>query len=346
MTSEVNCEKNLQTNYEFKSTPSSSTEIINTESLPIPYVLIDNRFLNTNAFLEDDELPSEDLAIRKIVESSPFKRRKITKGKTTRVIDLSGQEFCKDESLKIPGEPVLACVNKKYYPAQIICYTEPDKYRVRLCYGWLRWISRKEFYTRYEEEFQTCQLGAIHMEDDEDQNHNDPELIKKVHNLEGKLYQVLIGMDESAWRYKHFVEGGKKRRLLAHKVSAGPYNKSEYTMVARVLRGMFVPKVAESIDRNNVISSPKKNREVKIFLQNDGTQPAFYRYSEELKLRFVNDVLLPEAIIRLIMEKEEINYEAAEDKMLTGNSEEEWVEDLLAERTSFQVGRESLREKA
>ncbi|CAG8740231.1 14307_t:CDS:2, partial [Acaulospora morrowiae] len=223
----------------------------------------------------------------------------------------------------------------------------PDKYRVKLCYGAFRWISRKEFYTRYEEEFQTCQLGEFIMdEDEEDQNHNDPELIKKVHNLEDELYQVLIGMDESAWRYKHFVEGGKKRRLLAHKVSAGPYNKNEYTMVARVLRGMFVPKVAESIDRNKVISSPKKNREVKILRQNDGAQPAFYRYSEELKLRFVNDVLLPETIIRLIMEKEEIDYETAEDKMLTGNREDEWVEDLLAERTSFQVGRESLREKA
>src|SRR5581483_8912172 len=71
----------------------------------------------------------------------------------------------------------------------------------------------------------------------------------------------------------------------------------------------------------------------------------FESLSSDLKLRFVNDVLLPETIIRLIMADEGIEYEEADRKMLEGYSETRWVEHLMAERASFQIGSESLKDR-
>ncbi|CAG8451604.1 10765_t:CDS:2 [Dentiscutata heterogama] len=303
---------------------------------------------------ENDGLPSEDYAFHKIVDSvdstKPSKRRKITPEKrSTRgkrksfgsanchithetssnkqsTILGSGNadmNFQEDGSLMIPGEP-------------------PDKYKIKFCDGTTSVISRKKFFTRYEDGFQTCQLGGIELEK-EDPNYYDQELIDQVHDLEDILYRVLTGSEESAWRYRDFIEGGKKRNQLAKKVSPGPFSLSEFAMIAKVLRGMFIPEVAESIDRHEKISSPKKrkgcnggdlNGQKSIKIPDNSI---FYKYSKDLKLRFVSDVLLPEVIIRLIMDDEGIDYDSADEQMLTGYDDSKWVENLMAVRISFQV---------
>ncbi|KAF0408177.1 hypothetical protein F8M41_008592 [Gigaspora margarita] len=320
---------------------------------------------------ENDGLPSEDYAFNKFVDfigsTKPSKRRKITpekrstrgkrksfgsanchitletssnKQSTILSSDSADMNFHEDGSLMIPGEPVLAWSLKKYYPAKIIDYNEPDKYKVKFCDGATSVIPRKKFFTRYEDGFQTCQLGDIELEI-EDPNYYDQDLINKVHDLEDILYRVLTGNEESAWRYRDFIEGGKKRNQLAKKVSTGPFSLSEFAMIAKVLRGMFIPEVAESIDRHEKISSPKKRKSSKI-----PENSIFYNYSKDLKLRFISDVLLPEVIIRLIMNHEEIDYDSADEQMLTGYEDFKWVENLMAARISFQVGKASLLEKS
>ncbi|CAG8839110.1 18761_t:CDS:1, partial [Racocetra persica] len=158
----------------------------------------------------------------------------------------------------------------------------------------------------------------------------------------------LTGNEESAWRYRDFIEGGKKRNQLAKKVSPGPFSLSEFGMIAKVLRSMFIPEIAESIDRQEKIVSPKKRKRVDRGFENNLNElptsskktpenSIFYNYSKDLKLRFIGDVLLPEVIIRLIMDEEEIDYDSADQRMLTGYDDSKWVENLMAARISFQV---------
>ncbi|CAG8683287.1 22418_t:CDS:2, partial [Gigaspora margarita] len=270
---------------------------------------------------ENDGLPSEDYAFNKFVDfigsTKPSKRRKITPEKRS---SRGKRKSFGSANCHITLE---TSSNKQW---------KPDKYKVKFCDGATSVIPRKKFFTRYEDGFQTCQLGDIELEI-EDPNYYDQDLINKVHDLEDILYRVLTGNEESAWRYRDFIEGGKKRNQLAKKVSPGPFSLSEFTMIAKVLRGMFIPEVAESIDRHEKISSPKKRKSSKI-----PENSIFYNYSKDLKLRFISDVLLPEVIIRLIMNHEEIDYDSADEQMLTGYEDFKWVENLMAARISFQVG--------
>ena len=154
------------------------------------------------------------------------------------------------------------------------------------------------------------------------------------------LCRVASGNESVAWRYQHFIEGGKARRRLAASVSHGPFALSEIGFIAKLLRAMFVPEVAASIDEK--INSEDLSSTVTS--QIDKSSP-FHEFSNELKLRFVHDVLVPETIIRLIMDHEEVSYEKAEHMMVHGYEEVGWVETLLSARESFRTGLQSLREK-
>ena len=214
--------------------------------------------------------------------------------------------------------------------------------------------------------------------DSEDPTYEEPELVKKIQSLEPILSQILR-CEENSWRFQHFYEGGKKLKLLASKVSPGPFNLSQFGLIARVLRVIFIPEIAESVDKKNKIFLPVKpaddvknsvsnvkdheekrigiesaktnednksvNVDESILMQQQKPLFDFESLSSDLKLRFVNDVLLPETIIRLVMIEEEIGYEEADRKMLNGYNETRWVEHLMAERASFQIGSESLRER-
>jgi len=154
------------------------------------------------------------------------------------------------------------------------------------------------------------------------------------------LCRVASGNESVAWRYQHFIEGGKARRRLAASVSHGPFALSEIGFIAKLLRAMFVPEVAASIDAK----TNSKDFPSTVTTQIDKSSP-FHEFSNELKLRFVHDVLVPETIIRLIMDHEEVSYEEAEHMMLHGYEEVGWVETLLSTRESFRTGLQSLREK-
>ena len=185
--------------------------------------------------------------------------------------------------------------------------------------------------------------------------YDNPELVEKVQSLKPILGRILRG-EESSWRFQYFCVGGKKLKLLASKVSRGPFDLNQFELIAKVLRGIFIPEIAQSIDRENKIFLPAMET-AKSSEDNNIDEPItkqqqkmpffdFQNISNNLKLRFVNDVLFPETIIRLVMIKEKIEYKEADRKLLDGYKETRWVEHLMAERASFQIGSESLKEKA
>src|ERR1043166_8925969 len=153
----------------------------------------------------------------------------------------------------------------------------------------------------------------------EDPNYEEPELVKKVQSLEPVLSRILRG-EVSSWRFKYFYKGGKKLKLLASKVSPGPFSLDQFGLIAKVLRGIFIPEIADSIDRKNKIFLPAKlagdvknsvsdvedheekltednksvNIDESIMMQQQKKSSFDFEFlSSDLKLRFVNDVLLP-----------------------------------------------------
>jgi hypothetical protein len=183
------------------------------------------------------------------------------------------------------------------------------------------------------------QLGLFTV-DEEDPNYYDSDLREMVEELAPILCQVASGKESIAWRYQHFIEGGKARRQLASSVSHGPFTLSELGFIAKLLRAMFVPEVAASIDEK----IHTKDSPLPVVMQIDKSSP-FHDFSNELKLRFVHDVLVPETITRLIMNHEGVSYDKADYMMVHEYEEVGWVETLLSERESFRTGLQSLREK-
>nr|CAG8532134.1 3829_t:CDS:2 [Entrophospora candida] len=287
--------------------------------MAIPTTLLFNNVPGGVPQFEDEEFPSED-ELFKMALASPMeqqgnkfneKKEKISDltGLTALHLDndqyesdyLSDFDADKDEALNIPGELVLAYSMWKFYPAKIVGYEKPNKYHVVFCDGSKRTLKRKKFYTLWQKGFKTY----IVMEN-ENPDYRDPELITAIQELEPILSKVLLGDEKSAWRYQNFVEGGKRRRLLASHVSQGPFNNSEFGLILKVLRHMYVPEVAKAIDKTDFI------------------EPSELIKSMETH-RFVNDVLVPETIIRLIMKSDELSYEEADLKMTDGYEDLSWI---------------------
>ncbi|KAG9291571.1 hypothetical protein G9A89_021990 [Geosiphon pyriformis] len=320
---------------------------------------------------ENDGLPDEDWAIQK-VPTTPIVT-KLKKPVTSKISNNRGDRSASpispvkidqhdkdsnffDRGLKIPGELVLvrSTLHRrivKYYPGRIEAFIEPDKYEIEYCDKSHKICGRKDFFTSMDSEFTTCELGEWEQEK-EDPNYDDPSVRERVQQLRPILERVAIGKEQLSWRYNDFVEGGKSRRLLAENVGRGPFDLNEFGLIFRILRAMFVPEVTQSIVK---ASAPTHNRfkrkrplpasynsHPSIILSSNEPGIPFLSYSSDLKLRFVNDVLIPETIIRLIMDQEHVSYKDADALMLNGYEEVGWVDRIMAIRNSFLSGKESL----
>ncbi len=142
------------------------------------------------------------------------------------------------------------------------------------------------------------------------------------------------------------------RRQLAQHISPGPYNLNQFGLVLRVLQCIFVPETSNQIHVGQSVflafraaapatttttSSPQ--------LVSIDQNSLFATYSADVQIRFVNDVLLPETIIRLIMADNEITYAEADKKMIEGYDDIGWVDRVFSIRNSFLLGQESLKNK-
>ncbi|CAH1765496.1 915_t:CDS:2, partial [Entrophospora sp. SA101] len=254
---------------------------------------------------DDEEFPSVEELLNRAI---PPKKECEKKNNIVELLDqqqeqeqsepeLPDYDVLKDETLSIPGELVLAYSLRKYYPAKIIGYQKPGKYHVLFCDGSKTTLGRNKFYTIYEKGFVTCNLGEIVMEK-EDPDYEDPELIATILDLEPTLSDVLLGNDKLAWRYDYFVKGKKKRQLLASRVSQGPFNQSEFGLIAKVLRHMYVPDVAKAIDKKD-------------------------------------NIVKPSELIILIMKEDGLSYKEADYKMTDGYEDLRWVETIMSSRRVF-----------
>ncbi|KAI1321428.1 Structural maintenance of chromosomes protein 3 [Mortierella claussenii] len=281
---------------------------------------------------DDDDLPSLDDIMSQIASPSMVSAVKNATRKKK-----------KREDLTIPGELVLAWSDRFYYPGRIAAFNnKTNKYKIDYASGHSQSIERKKFFTRYEKEFQTCQytsfeqLGALALPAITD-NYEDKELESQVRKLYPVLYAIVAGTPDEGGRLQGFLQGGKVKRALAQRVGPGSFGREEYGLIGALLQSEFLPDLATTTRklRPGVLSqvaSPMKQ-------DTDVTRG----FSDQMRLHFVTDVLLPETVTRLTMQRQGIGYIEAEQSVMECKRDESkdtwWVEDILAARESFLDGR-------
>jgi len=112
-----------------------------------------------------------------------------------------------DKTLKIPGEGVLAYYkyDRRYHPAKILSYVKSNKtYKLLFWTGYKLTLKRNQFYTKYQPEFLTVELGEQRSEkDDVELNHfDDDELNDYMKEFIPKAPEFL---KQYSWRYKDFI---------------------------------------------------------------------------------------------------------------------------------------------
>ncbi|KAF9173848.1 autophagy protein 17 [Mortierella sp. AD010] len=235
--------------------------------------------------------------------------------------------YMPDTSLTIPGELVLAWADRFYYPGRISSFNnKSNKYKIDFATGHSSSVERKKFFTRYEKGFQTCPLGELALPSFAD--YRDTELESQVCELYPILYDIIAGKHDEAGRLKAFMEGGKARRSLAQRVGPGSFGRGEYGLISALLQSEFLPDLATTrkpvtgtvitttgiqagatrgIAAEEAALGPPMKRE------GDVTQD----FSDQMRLHFVTDVLLPETITRLTMRRNNISYSEADKQGLS-----------------------------
>ncbi|KAF8966725.1 hypothetical protein BGZ46_000317, partial [Entomortierella lignicola] len=215
--------------------------------------------------------------------------------------------------LSIPGELVLAWSERFYYPGRISSFNnKTNKYK----------------------------LGALAIPTITE-NYRDKELEAQIHELYPALYDIVAGKHDEAGRLKAFMEGGKAKRALAQRVGPGRFGRGEYGLISTLLQIEFLPDLATTkqshpglaalTEAETMAGSPMK-------CEGDVTQD----FSDQMRLHFVTDVLLPEMITLLTMRRRNISYAEADREILECKRDEItdtwWVDDILAARESFLEG--------
>ncbi|KAI7823210.1 hypothetical protein BC939DRAFT_166696 [Gamsiella multidivaricata] len=248
--------------------------------------------------------------------------------------------YLPDSSLTIPGELVLAQSDRFYYPGRIVSFnSKSNKYKVDYASGHSLSIERKKFYTTYEKGFTTCPLGELARPAIMD-NYEDKELELRVRGIYPALYAIISGTHDEAGRLEAFVKGGKARRSLAQRVGPGSFSREKYQLINNLLHSEFLADLATT----KRTQPGGQNWPVL-----EGYGPPMKRsgdvskgFSDQMRLHFVSDVLLPETITRLTMQQENINYKEADQRVIDCKRDEStdtwWVDDVLAARESFLDG--------
>ncbi|KAF9432393.1 hypothetical protein BGZ76_010859 [Entomortierella beljakovae] len=275
---------------------------------------------------DDDDLPGwDDIMIGLSTAPKP----------TTSTTTSTVQKKKQGTFLAIPGELILAWSDRFYYPGRIASFnTKTNKYKVDYATGHSQSIERKKFFTRYEKGFQTCPLGALALPSAVF-HYEDKELENQVSALHPELYAIIAGREDKAGRLDAFLQGGRLRRTLAQRVGPGSFGRGEYGLIGSLLQSEFLPDLITT--KNPNIKSKDKHPMKE---EGDVTKD----FSDQLRLHFVTDVLLPETITRLTMERNKISYEEADKQILECKRDENedtwWVDDVLAARESFLDGKE------
>ncbi|KAF9329001.1 hypothetical protein BG006_007906 [Podila minutissima] len=267
-------------------------------------------------------------------------RKKNTSIPSTKTTPSSSGYF-PDKSLSIPGELVLARAQSErvYYPGKVLSFNEKsNKYKVLFASGHEPSLERARFFTRYEEGFLTCQLGALE-QPKLDPNYENEELQSLLSKIYPGLYAILAGAQDEGGRLTNFLKGGKARRDLSSRVSPGQFNRQEYMYINNMLQAEFLP---------DLITTKRLGLKLKraqplgehVLMKKKGVVTE--DFNDQLRLHFVLEVLLPETITRLTMDMNKCTYKEADEQVeRVENNSQHWVDEVLAARESFLEGRAS-----
>ncbi|KAF9581907.1 hypothetical protein BGW38_000905 [Lunasporangiospora selenospora] len=172
----------------------------------------------------------------------------------------------------------------------------------------------------------------------------DDELETKVREIYPTLYDIIVGQSDEAERLKAFIQGGKARRTLAQRVGSGNFNRTQFTQISMMLQSEFLPDLNTTknlpLPSRAKSSKGKKSRDVGQPMKQPGDITK--DFSNQKRLHFVTDVLLPETVIRLTMKAHSITHSEADSRILEGVRDQRtdtwWVDDILAARDSFLDG--------
>ncbi|KAG0223704.1 hypothetical protein BGW42_005718 [Actinomortierella wolfii] len=278
---------------------------------------------------EDDDLPSADDFMDQIATQRPV-------ANDTTVPKL------KATNLTIPGEGVFALSQRVYYPARILEFNEKTgKYKVEFATGHQNTMERTKFYTKYEQKFLTCPLGEL-KRPEIDEDYEDDELRQHVQSLFPALYAIVRGEPDKADRASDFFRSGKDRRALAQKVGSGAFDAQEYAYIRRLLLDEFIPSV-NTKGRRTLNGDQSSRQRTQTASPMQGPDDITKDLSEQRRLLFVTDVLLPETITRLTMVYQGVTYEDAhrlvQNCVRDDSKDISWVEDIYSARESFLEGR-------
>lgn len=174
------------------------------------------------------------------------------------------------------------------------------------------------------------------------ENFSDKELESQMRDIFPILYAVVTGTHDEAGRLKAFLKGGKEKRALAQRVGPGQFTRDQYALIHGMLQTEFLPDLSTTKRIRTDDSSKKKkttqNEPPPMKRERDITRD----FSDQMRLHFVTDVLLPETVTRLTMHRNNLEYQEAEKLVLQGTRDEStdiwWVDDILAARESFLDG--------
>ncbi|KAF9341247.1 hypothetical protein BGZ91_010079 [Linnemannia elongata] len=257
-------------------------------------------------------------------------------------------EYVPDSSLTIPGELILAQAERgHYYPGRIESFNrKTNKYKIELATGHYPSLERKRFYTRYQKEFLTCQLGEM-ANAEEDENYEDTELESGVVDLYPTLYAIVAGTHDEAGRLKAFLKGGTAKNQLAQRVGPGDFTQNQYMLISRILQSEFLPDLSTTKQIPRLMGhSPSAAGTAtggeKGFVPMKREGDVTFAYSGIKRVQFVTEVLLPETVTRLTMRRKGMSYADADKDVFKAvrsrNTDHYWVEDILAARESFLDG--------
>ncbi|KAG0250939.1 hypothetical protein DFQ27_009125 [Actinomortierella ambigua] len=296
---------------------------------------------------EDDDLPSLDSVLDHLATQPP-----IAKEKTS----------AKSKTKKPPSSTVAVIHTPDPSPCGIFTYSSHfSRLQVEFATGHQHTLERAKFYTKYEQKFLTCPLGVL-QRPEIDEKYENERLRQHVQVLIPALYEIVRGTPDKADRASDFFKGDKERRALAQKVGPGAFDAQEYAYIRRLLLAEFMPSITtnrrKSLNGSSQqfpSSSRRGHHHQATATATEGTAAATpispleeegditKGLSEQRRLLFVTDVLLPETITRLTMMYRGVPYENAhqliQDCVRDDNKDISWVEDIYSARESFLEGR-------
>ncbi|KAJ2007278.1 hypothetical protein GGI04_000584 [Coemansia thaxteri] len=325
----------------------------------------------------------------------------------------SGAEL---DSLKVPGELVMALYLRKYYPARVLSRPAHNRFEIEFFDGKKATMSRGRFYTVYEPKFCTCPMGAIQLIGDEparglvggaeagaSQDINPerdferdcklcPWLIVSMeklrhhldalHNCTADMLDEMAKVEDRMAAF--FGHDASAKRMLPLRISPGFLNRAEFDFLGRLLCRWYTdppsairqappqcdheltatassddaPPTTQASDPACSQSKPKpadedfregseSSHSTEPIDRSATPKPATSNEAQDkmdmtdlgasaMAIKFIHEVLLPHAIKRMIVEREDCSLEAAEERMCRGDTEVRWVDQILAARGNMQ----------